>query len=467
MAGVKMSKYTISIVTNCFGKLKLIDQGISLIAHSIKCGITIDDHVITSVLNGFISERRSDEAVLFFDNILKFEKRTPSTLMYNILLKGLCQEEDYKSAIQLFDAMQREPDKISYTILIDYLFEKKNLNEGVFMLNRMLSDTRVILDSKLFGAAIKRLLDQNHLLDAKMLLVLMVQKNVSFEANFVNVLLGYYAKKGMMKHGEAVFQFMIKRGISPTLITFNTLLLGYSVSNQVPSAERIYHLMITGSVNVSPDIVSSTTLLKCYCNNVSLVEKATEFFKKTFRQEEGYFAPNVITFGTMIKGLLKAGKLDCAREFMSEMKSLKIHASQKFYGMVLDGLQSNGRVSLADSYFREPENDKFNKDVVVWNIMIKGAIANDLFDLAKAYKKEMQHRGIQPDGKTFGPMLIAFYGQNFTAEANELVDEMRKLGIPIQYAYNDLKMAYRKTRLAVEKKRLWAAMKKMEKEVSH
>ncbi|PWA50922.1 pentatricopeptide repeat protein [Artemisia annua] len=352
-----------------------------------------------------------------------FENRHPSIALYNILLKGSCQAHDYKRAIQIFDTMNCEPNKVSYTIMISHLLDIKEFQEAVSLLNHMLCDTRVVLDSKLFGAAIKRLLDQNHLLDAKMLLVFIIQKTVSFEASFVNVLLGYYAKKGMMKHGEAVFQFMIKRGISPTLITFNTLLLGYSVSNQVPSGERIYHLMITGSVNVSPDIVSSTTLLKCYCNN-------------------GYFAPNVITFATMIKGLLKAGNLDCAHEFMHEMKCLKIHATQKFYGMVLDGLQSNGCVSLADSYFREPENDKFNKYVVVWNIMIKGAIANDLFELSKAYKKEMQHRSIQLDGKTFGPMLIAFYGQKFTAEADELVDEMRKLGIPIQYAYNDLKMAY-------------------------
>lgn len=464
MAGVKPSEHTISIVTDCFGSLKLMDQGLSLLGHSIKCGLVIDDHMIASIVNGLMLESRVDDAITFFKKILMFENRHPSTLLYNILLKGSCQAHDYKRAIQIFDSMDCEPDKISYSILISHLLDKQEFQEAVSLLNRMLCDARVVPDSVFFGSVMKSLLDSNRLQDAKMILPLMVHQNTYFQANFFNVVVDYYCQRGMVTHAEAVIQFMLKRCITPTVITFNTLLLGYCLSKKLHLAERLYQLMIKGSLNVSADIVSATTLLKCYCSNPSLLEKGVKFFEKTFGNEERIFAPNAITYATIIQALFKAKNPDFASKYLRDMKSLGIYASQKLYGVVLNGFLTNGDMQSANWYFNEPENEGFNNDVVVWNIMIKGAIINGRFVLAKAYMDEMIKRGIKPDLKSFTPMLIAFYAYNFTIEADDLVNEMRKIGIPLWLVCNELKVAYEKRWLVVEKQRLWNAMKKLETE---
>ncbi|PWA83043.1 AB hydrolase 4 family [Artemisia annua] len=464
MAGVKMSEHTISIVTNCFGKLKLMDQGLSLLGHSIKSGLEIDDHVIASIVDGLMFENRVDDAISFFKKILMFGNRHPSTVLYNILLKGSCQAHDYKRAIQIFDTMDFEHDIISYSILISHLLDRKEFQEAVSLLNRMLCDTRVVPDSALFGSVMKSLLDSNYLQDARMILPLMVQQNTYFQANFFNVVVGYFCQRGMVKHAEGVVQFMLKRCITPTVITFNTLLLGYCLSKKLHSAERLYQLMIRGSLNVSADIVSATTLLKCYCSNPSSLEKGLKFFEKTFGKKTMVFAPNAVTYATIIQALFKAKNPDLASEYLHEMKSRDIHASQKLYGVALNGFVTNGDLESANSYFNEPENDVFNNNVVVWNIMIKGAIINGRFVLAKAYMDGMIKRGIKPDLKSFTPMLIAFYAHNFTIEADNLVSEMRKIGIPLWLVCNELKVAYEKSWLAVEKKRLWIAMKKLETE---
>ncbi|PWA77862.1 tetratricopeptide-like helical domain-containing protein [Artemisia annua] len=334
-----------------------------------------------------------------FDNILKFEKRSPSICTYNISQKGACQAKDHKRAIEIFDNMRCGTDAISYTVMISHVFEKKDFQEVVNMLNRMLCDSYVISDSKLFGSVMKGLLDQLRLQDAKMMLMLTAQQNTHFQANIVNVVLGYYCKEGSLNTG----------------------------------------------------------------NNVSLVSKGIEFFQKNFREGKTIYAPNVITYMTIIEGLLKAGEPNLADDYLNEMVSFGFHMNQKLYDIVLNGFISNGHVQWVESYFQRPENDAFNNDVAVWNIMIKGAISNGLFGLAQAYMNEMQSRGLKPDLKTFTPLLIAFYAHNFTTDAESLVKQMKIFGILIRLACMDLQVAYRKSCLAVEKKRFWTAMKKLEK----
>ncbi|GJZ88985.1 putative pentatricopeptide repeat-containing protein [Tanacetum coccineum] len=87
-AGVKVSEFTISIMVNCFGIIKRMDHWLSLLGLTFKTGLRVDDFVITSVLNGYISESKLPAAILFLDRILEFVKRSPNTVMYNILLKA-------------------------------------------------------------------------------------------------------------------------------------------------------------------------------------------------------------------------------------------------------------------------------------------------------------------------------------------------------------------------------------------
>lgn len=219
-----------------------MDQGLSLLGHSIKSGLVIDDHVIGSIVNGLMLESRVDDAISFFKKILMFENHHPSTVLYNILLKRSCQH--------MITSMPYRFLTLWIVNLISHMIDRKEFQEAVSLLNRMLCDTRVVLDSVLFGSVMKSLLDFNYLQDAKMILPLMLHQNTYVQANFFNVVVDYYCQRGMVIHAEAVVQFMLKRCITPTVITFNTLLLGYCLSKKLHSTEKLYQLMIRGSLNV-------------------------------------------------------------------------------------------------------------------------------------------------------------------------------------------------------------------------
>ncbi|GKC90705.1 putative pentatricopeptide repeat-containing protein [Tanacetum coccineum] len=176
-----------------------MDHWLSLLGLTFKTGLRVDDFVITSVLNGLISESKLPAAILFLDRILEFVKRSPNTVMYNILLKAAYEAKDYIFAAQIFENMLCQPDKITYTIMISLMLEKKMFQEAVSMLNRCLCDVNVTADSALFGSVMKRLLESNCFKDAEMIIPLMVHQDTYFKAKVVNVVVDYYAQRGMIK----------------------------------------------------------------------------------------------------------------------------------------------------------------------------------------------------------------------------------------------------------------------------
>lgn len=58
---------------------------------------------------------------------------------------------------------------------------------------------------------------------------------------------------------------MIQRGIKPDMVTYNSLVDGYSLGGEMDKAKQVFHLMVSkGSV---VDTVSYTILINRYCKH--------------------------------------------------------------------------------------------------------------------------------------------------------------------------------------------------------
>lgn len=123
-------------------------------------------------------------------------------------------------------------------------------------------------------------------------------------------------------------------------------------------------------------------MLSAYVN-ASDMEGAEKFFR---RLKQDGFKPNIVTYGTLIKGYAKVENLDKMMELYEQMQASGIKPNQ----MIL--------TTIMDAYGK-------NKD----------------FDSAVIWYKELESRGFSPDQKAKNILLSLAKTAHEQEEANELV----------------------------------------------
>lgn len=107
-------------------------------------------------------------------------------------------------------------------------------------------------------------------------------------------------------------------------------------------------------------------MLSAYVNAPDM-EGAENFFK---RLEQDGFRPNVVTFGTMIKGYAKINDLEKMMKRYEEMCSRNIKPNQTIYTTIMDAHGKNKDFDSAVVWYKELEVCGFSPDQKAKNILL-------------------------------------------------------------------------------------------------
>ncbi|XP_026384198.1 pentatricopeptide repeat-containing protein At1g64100-like [Papaver somniferum] len=176
-------------------------------------------------------------------------------------------------------------------------------------------------------------------------------------------------------------------------------------------------------------LLGSLSKIKCYSDVIMLFCLLGEIIKR------GYH-PNVITFGTLIKGLCQQGKIDSAFQVFGKMR----YTSQRMfsyealvlfsemlrdsdvvpvvvYNSLINGLCSSGRFKEAERFFQEMADRGISANVKTYSCMIDGHCLRGHWEEARRYFDEMMDRGISPDIVTFNILIDSHCKDGMTKDA--------------------------------------------------
>lgn len=246
---------------------------------------------------------------------------SPDSRIYTTLMKGYMKAGRVADTVRMLEAMRHQedsashPDHVSYTTVISALVKAGSMDRARQVLVEM---TRIGVPANRFtyNILLKGYCQQLQIDKAKELIREMANDvGISPDVVSYNTLIDGCILVDDSAGALAYFNEMRTRGIAPTKISYTTLMKAFAFSGQPKLANKVFDEMLKDP-KVKVDQVAWNMLVEGYCK-MGLIEEAKKVVERM--REHGYH-PNVSTYGSLANGIALARKPGEALLLWNEVK---------------------------------------------------------------------------------------------------------------------------------------------------
>ncbi|CAM8984320.1 unnamed protein product [Rhodiola kirilowii] len=348
-----------------------------------------------------------------------------------------------------------------------------DVNEAISFFDAMISSQRpnsIILQSNKLLAI---LIQNGRYYDA----IQMYKKLEVIQSNIytISMLVNCYSKVSCIDYGFGMLGLILKRGLSPNVIFFTTLVKGLCLEKRVEEAGWLLCRM--EEIVCSPDAVTWQTFygglcslgnldlavhlcdklagklyadsaivmqLVSVCHGVAihhLIEKGlvvkAEQLMVEMRQQG--IVPYLFAYHSFIYFWCCAQEMEKAINMLSEMKYYDICPTAVTYNMIIHGFCRAGQFEEARCMIHEMKNSAMSPDVITYTCLINGFCRACQFEKAWHMFTEMKTRGPDPDVVTYNCLIHGLCWAGELQEAWHMFTEMMICGLdPDVVTYNCL-----------------------------
>ncbi|KAL4321070.1 hypothetical protein AHAS_Ahas14G0073700 [Arachis hypogaea] len=255
---------------------------------------------------------------------------------------------------------------------------------------------------------------------------------VKLEDRFFNSLIRSYGEAGLFKESIKLFETMKSIGVSPSVVTFNSVLSILLRRGRTNMARAVYDEML-GTYGVTPDVYTYNILIRGFCKN-SYIEEGFWFFKEMTSFD---CDPDVVTYNTLVDGLCKAGKVSIAHNLVNGMnkKCKDLNSDIVTYTTLIRGYCMKQQVDKALFLLEEMTSRGLKPNVITYNTLIKGLCEGQKLDKVKDILGQMMGDGtFVPDTYTFNILIHAHCSSGNLDEAFKVFENMKNLQVPADSA---------------------------------
>ncbi|KAL6191720.1 hypothetical protein ACLB2K_038110 [Fragaria x ananassa] len=293
-------------------------------------------------------------------------------------------------------------------------------------------------DHDTFGLMICRLVSANQFRSAEALLDRMKEEKCSItEDIFLSVCRGY-ARVHRPLDSIRVLDKMEDYHCKPTEKSYITIFGILVEENQLKVAFRFYKYMRKTGIPAS--VVSLNILIKALCKNSSSMDAALQIFRE---MPDHGCTPDPYTYGTLINGLCKLGKIGEAKELFHEMGTKGclpsvvtytclirdmnckgISPNVFTYSSLMDGFCKGGRSSEAMELLDLMVSKRLLPNIVTYSTLLHGLCEEGKLREALEILDKMKLQGLKPDAGQYGKIITGFCNVSKFQEAANFLDEM-------------------------------------------
>lgn len=285
-------------------------------------------------------------------------------------------------ASYIFNRMQVR-NVVSWSAMIACFAKNGKPFDALDLFRRMMLETddplpnSVTMVSVLQACAALAALEQGKLIHGYIL-----RKRLDSILPVMSALVTMYARCGELELGRRVFSQMGKRDV----VAWNSMISSYGIHGFGRKALEVFEEML--SSGISPSIVSFVSILGA-CSHSGLVEEGKVIFSSML--DKHGIRPTVEHYACMVDLLGRANQLDEAAKIIQEMR---IEPGPKVWGSLLGSCRIHGNVKLAERASRrlfELEPVNAGNYVLLADIYAEA----EMWDQVKRVKKLMEARGLQ------------------------------------------------------------------------
>ncbi|XP_042480811.1 pentatricopeptide repeat-containing protein At1g02060, chloroplastic [Macadamia integrifolia] len=252
--------------------------------------------------------------------------------------------------------------------------------------------------------------------------------SVKLQDRFFNSLIRSYGQAGLIQESIRVFTTMKSLGISPSVVTFNSLLSVLLRRGRTNMAQQLFYEMLSVP-GVSPDVFTFNILIRGFCLN-SMVDEGFRFFKEMSRFQ---CEPDIVTYNTLVDGLCRAGKVRIARNLLKGLltKNPDLHPNIVTYTTLIRGYCERHAITEALTVYEEMLGRGMKPNSITYNTLIQGLCDAQKLEKIKDILEGMIAGGeFLPDTCTFNTLMSAHCNAGKLDEALKMFEKMSELKIP-------------------------------------
>ena len=250
---------------------------------------------------------------------------------------------------------------------------------------------------------------------------------VKLEARFFNSLMRNFSRAGLFQESINLFTTMKSHGVSPSIVTFNSLLTILLKRGRTNMAKNVYDEMLS-TYGVTPDTFTFNILIRGFCMN-GMVDEGFRIFKDLSRFG---CEPDVITYNTLVDGLCRGGRVTIAYNVVKAMgkKSVDLNPNVVTYTTLIRGYCAKREINNALAVFEEMVNLGLKANNITYNTLIKGLCEAEKFEKVKEILEATAVDGtFSPDTCTFNILMHCHCDAGNLDEALRVFERMTKLKI--------------------------------------
>ncbi|KAL0292878.1 UNVERIFIED_CONTAM: putative pentatricopeptide repeat-containing protein, mitochondrial [Sesamum calycinum] len=293
----------------------------------------------------------------------------PYVFQFNKLLTVVVKMKHYSVALYLFDKMRQlgaPVNEITMSIAVNCYCLLNRVDFGFAILGTFFK--RWEPDATTFNTLIKGLFLVGEIAEAEKLFKKLLSEKLC-EPDEIMYLIVLNVIDGLCKDkmtDDALYLLsrMIERGISPNIVTYNSMIQGLCIVGRWKNVKDLFNEMLDGyclrgqmgkakrvlntiaDSGLKPSIISYGSLINGYCKQ-GRVDEAWHLFMEISCKGLQH---DTVNYNTMIHGLFCKGRFADGWKLFNDMQARSVMPDLQTYTILLDGLCRTQQIAQAFSF---------------------------------------------------------------------------------------------------------------------
>ncbi|PKA54783.1 Pentatricopeptide repeat-containing protein [Apostasia shenzhenica] len=438
-----------------FAASRMVAKAVQVLDEMPAYGLPPDDYVFACLLDALCKNGAVKEAASLFRDMR--ERFPPNIRHFTSLLYGWCQGGKLEEAKFVLVQMREagfDPDIVVYNTLLAGFAAAGKMEDGYALLEDM-RRKRCEPNAVSYTTLIQSLCSRGRLDDALKVFVEMRKNECIPDSVTYNTLITGFCKSGRLDRGyeflEAM-EAMANHGCRPNPDSFFPIFASHEQNEDLDECLELMSRM--RRARCLPDLGIYNVVIRLSCK-LGELRRAESIWNE---MEAGGLSPGLDTFVIIIHGFINQNSMIEACKYFKEMAARGLLSSPQYGTMkeLLNSVLRAGKLELAKEVWSSMAVKGCELNVHAWTIWIHALFSNNHVKEACYYCLEMMDAGLMPQPDTFVKLmkgLRKLYNRQIAAEITEKVRAM------VAERNVSFKMYKRRGEMDLERKKMRARRK--------